>query len=146
MIPFSSNIPLILRLNKVLRLPDLIKSFGHLDTIMTDLNLRNGLAMLNVAKLNLALLATCHIVGCLWHGCADIGLSLDYDLTWRIVDEDDPTLSINHSDLSGMGSHLRAVYWAIVGMSRVGYGDIVLTNIFEITSFLQIYLKSHLPL
>lgn len=123
----------LLRLNKLARLPEFMKSLDKLDVILKDLNLNAGLALLNVAKLNLALLVTCHVVGCLWHGCADIGQSIGYSITWRIADEEDTTLAIDHSDLNGFGSYLRSVYWAIVGMSTVGYGDIVPTNIFETT-------------
>ncbi len=128
-----SRFSFLFRLSKLARLPDMMKSLSHLDTVMTDLNLDKGLALLNVAKLNLALLVTCHWVGCLWHSCADIGLNLGFLNTWRIADEQDPTLSIDHSGLSGFGSYLRAVYWAIVGMSTVGYGDIIPTNILETT-------------
>jgi len=123
----------LLRLTKLLRLPQTVDSFGNLERVLTDFKLDKGLLILKISQLNFALVVTCHWIGCLWHSCANISLKLGHDINWLKQDEEDPTLSIDHDDLNGFGAYLRSVYWAIVGTSTVGYGDIIPTNIVETT-------------
>jgi CRP-like cAMP-binding protein len=123
----------IFRLTKLLRLKNFPRSLSVFERAISDWKLEGSLFTLRIVKLNLALLITCHWVGCLWHGFANIGLSVGYDDTWLQADESDSSLSIDHSDFGNFGPYLRSVYWAIVGMSTVGYGDIVPVNILETT-------------
>jgi hypothetical protein len=124
----------LLRASKVFRLPQVIRSFTKLERALSDFKLEKGLLLLKIGKLNLALVVSCHWIGCLWHACATISDSIGMENNWVKQDEEDPSLSIVHSEFYGFGSYLRSVYWAIVGMTTVGYGDIVPTNILE-TSF-----------
>ena len=62
-----------------------------------------------------------------------ISLGLPRDQNWRYADENEDLFTISHSDFGGFAAYLRSVYWAIVGMSTVGYGDIIPRNIIEIT-------------
>ena len=78
------------------------------------------------------MLVVCHWVACLWYACADFGISVGASDNWRDADESDETLAIDHDHLGGSG-YLRSIYWAIVGMSTVGYGDIIPTNSYETT-------------
>jgi voltage-gated potassium channel len=117
----------LFRLIKIFRVLDVVKCFDVLDKIGG-----NHIAF-RVIKLNFSLLIVCHWVGCLWHGCASLGDTLGFPSNWRQVDEEDLSLSIDHSDMMGFAAYLRSVYWAIVGMSTVGYGDIVPTNVLETT-------------
>jgi len=123
----------LLRLSKLVRLPQLLRSINKLERVMADSKLDKGLTVLKIATLNLALIVTCHWIACLWHSCASIGLSIGFETTWLLQDEEDPTLSINHSELNGFGAYLRSIYWAIVGTTTVGYGDIIPQNILETT-------------
>jgi len=123
----------LLRFTKLLRLPQTVESLGHMERILTEFKLDKGLIILKISQLNLALVVTCHWIGCLWHSCANISTRLGHDTNWLKQDEEDPALSIDHEDLNGYGAYLRSVYWAIVGTSTVGYGDIIPTNIVETT-------------
>jgi Ion transport protein. len=123
-----------LRMTKVLRLSRVFKSFTKLERALSDFKLEKGLLLLKIGKLNLALVVFCHWIGCLWHACASISNIFGMENNWMKQDEEDLSLSISHDEFHGFGSYLRSVYWAIVGMTTVGYGDIVPTNILE-TSF-----------
>ena len=77
------------------------------------------------------LVVACHWVGCLWLLCGRASrnsLALD---DWIRADEASSDFSIDHGDLGGTCGYLRAVYFAMVAMSTVGYGDIVPTNALE---------------
>lgn len=127
----------LFRLTKMLRLKNLPKSLRAFDRAISDWKFDGSLTLLRVVKLNIALLITCHWIGCLWHCCASIGHQLGYDDTWLLADELDSSLSIDHSIFGTFGPYLRSFYWAMVGMSTVGYGDIVPANIIE-TAFAAI--------
>jgi hypothetical protein len=75
-----------------------------------------------VFKLNCIMIVVCHWVACLWYACADFGIYAGSTDNWRDADEADETLAIDHDHLGGSG-YLRAIYWAIDGMSTVGYGE-----------------------
>jgi CRP-like cAMP-binding protein len=123
----------IFRSTKLLRLKNFRRGLSVFERAMSDWKLEGSLIKLRILKLNLALLITCHWVGCLWHGFANIGKRAGYEDTWLEADESDLSLSIDHSDFGNFGPYLRSIYWAIVGMSTVGYGDIVPVNILETT-------------
>ncbi len=129
----DSRLCFLFRLVKFIRLPQILKHIDYLNRHLSDYRLGGDLVLFKVITLNCVLLIVCHWVGTLWHGCADLSQQLGYFQNWREIDEEDETLSISHSDLGGFSAYLRSVYWAIVGMSTVGYGDIVPTNILETT-------------
>lgn len=129
----------LLRMTKVLRLSRVFNSFTKLERALSDFKFEKGLLLLKIGKLNLALVVFCHWIGCLWHACASISNFIGMENNWIKQDEEDLSLSIAHDEFHGFGSYLRSVYWAIVGMTTVGYGDIVPTNILE-TSFATVIL------
>lgn len=123
----------IFRLSKLIRIPRILKSMEKLERIMAEFKLEKGLVLMKIGKLNIALVVTCHWIGCLWHSCASVSSKFGFQTTWLQQDETDPTLSIDHSALNGSGAYLRSIYWAIVASTTVGYGDIIPTNILETT-------------
>ena len=130
---FTNRSLFLLRLSKIACLPHILKSMDEVSRHLSDFRVGGDLVTFKVITLNFVLLMVCHWVGTTWHGCADLSKQFGKDYSWTTADEDDETLAISHSDLGGFGGYLRSVYWAIVGMSTVGYGDIVPTNIIETT-------------
>jgi len=78
------------------------------------------------------MIVVCHWCGCLWYIVASLSISLGYSQNWRDADKNNEQFTISHSDFGGFAAYFRSMYWAIVGMSTVGYGDIIPTNIIEI--------------
>ena len=120
------------RMTKILRLPKIFRYVDNVEKIMAGLNIGLGQSAHKVLKLNFVIIVVCHWVACFWLACADFSLLAGAANNWRSADEDDEMLSIDYDDLGG-SSYLRSIYWAIVGMSTVGYGDIVATNVYETT-------------
>ena len=123
----------ILRFPKIVRLTKLVKYIDRLERILVELKISVRQSFRRVVKLNFLMIFVCHWVGCIWYFVADLGVALGFTKNWRDEDERNPSLAISHSDFRGLSAYLRSVYWAIVGMSTVGYGDIVPTNVLEIT-------------
>ena len=123
----------LLRLTKCFRLPHILKIVDDFNRHLSDYKIGGDMVLFKVIKLNIILLIVCHWVGTMWHGCADLSQQLGFANNWRRSDESDETLSISHSDFGGFSGYLRSVYWAIVGMSTTGYGDIIPTNLLETT-------------
>ena len=123
----------LFRLSKFFRLPQILKIVDDFNRHLSNYKIGGDMVLFKVIKLNFILLIVCHWVGTMWHGCADLSQQLGFTNNWRRSDEDDETLSISHSDFGGFSGYLRSVYWAIVGMSTTGYGDIVPTNFLETT-------------
>jgi len=130
---FSYRLFNILRISKILRLSGVIKCIARLERTLAHFKLGGDHTFLRVIKLNFLLIIVCHWVGCLWFYCADLSIELGLSTNWRMVDEEDKSLSIEHSDFGGFSAYLRSIYWAIVSMSTVGYGDIIPTNALETT-------------
>lgn len=129
----SSRWCFMLRLSKLFRLPSALTRMKKLERAMADLKLDKGMIWLKMLKLNLALVITCHWIGCLWHSCANLSSSVGYENNWIDQDEADTSLSIDHSALNGNGAYFRSLYFAIVSSTTVGYGDITPRNIIETT-------------
>ncbi len=123
----------VFRLSKIMRLRRILNSIDDVSRHLSDFSFGINMVFFKVITLNCVLLVVCHWVGTLWHGCANLSSKLHLLENWRQSDEDNTSLSIDHSDLGGFGGYLRSVYWAIVAMSTVGYGDITPTNLLETT-------------
>jgi len=129
----NDRLSYIYRVTKIFRLRQIIKLVADFNRHLSDFRIGGDMVFVKVITLNFVLFIVCHWVGTMWHGCADLSLFFGYLDNWRNSDEEDETLSISHSDLGGFSGYLRSVYWAIVGMSTTGYGDIVPTNLVETT-------------
>jgi len=102
-----------------------------IDEILNELKIDIDLVLYRVFKLNFFMVVVSHWVGCLWFMMGSLSKRLGYSENWLDADESNLSLSISHSDYGGFSVYLRSVYFAVVGMSTVGYGDIVPTNILE---------------
>mmetsp|Transcript_6892 Transcript_6892/g.13730 ORF Transcript_6892/g.13730 Transcript_6892/m.13730 type:complete len:1017 (-) Transcript_6892:11-3061(-) len=134
----------LLRVPKMLRITKLFKYLDGVEKLIVDSSISMDQAGRRVFKLMFVMIAVCHWVGCMWHMFADLSVIYYGDelrpghwrgdtpqSNWRKTDEADSLFDITHGDLGGFAGYLRSVYWAIVGLSTVGYGDIVPQNILE---------------
>ena len=147
----------LLRATKVLRLSKFFRYADYAEKRLVDAQFGMGQAARRVIKLMFVMLAVCHWVGCFWYMMADLsdvvyggggdvgdgdnnnnnnmmwrGAGITTNQTnWRDADQSDALLDVLHSDMGGFAAYLRSIYWAIVALSTVGYGDIVPQNILE---------------
>jgi len=121
------------RLVKLIRLPNIAHHMESIEIMLAELKINIDLSLYRVIKLNIVMITVCHWVGCLWYMMAPLSILLGKDENWRQADESNELFDISHADFGGFTAYLRSIYWAIVGMSTVGYGDIVPTNIIEMT-------------
>jgi len=133
-----------LRVPKMFRITKLFKYLDGVEKIIVDSRIGLDQAGRRVFKLMFVMIAVCHWVGCMWHMIADLSMKVygseikqghwrgdSPQTNWRATDEADSLFDVKHDDLGGFAGYLRSVYWAIVGLSTVGYGDIVPQNIIE---------------
>lgn len=121
------------RLAKLIRLPKIAHHMESIEIMLAELKIDIDLSLYRVIKLNIVMLTVCHWVGCLWYMMASLSILLGKDENWCQADEGNELFDISHADFGDFTAYLRSIYWAIVGMSTVGYGDIVPTNIIEMT-------------
>ena len=121
LVPVMSSYCHFFRMNKLLRLPKIFRCTRCVERALADHKVGLNQSAARAFKLNFVMAVVCHWVACLWHAYADFSVRAGAADNWREADEADETLAIDHEHLGGSG-YLRAIYWAIVGMSTVGYG------------------------
>lgn len=82
------------------------------DDILNELKIDIDLVLYRVFKLNFFMVVVSHWVGCLWFMMGSLSKRLDYSENWLDADENNPSLSISHSDYGGFAVYLRSTYWA----------------------------------
>ena len=125
--PSPSYIP-IFRLNRLLRLNRLFQYFAAIDVRMARSKTVHVSAPLRrMIRILFNRLMVCHWVACVWLFLGSLITAVDWypDLrnqTWVLDDESREDLE--YSAWNGLG-YLRSIYFVVVGMSTVGYGDII---------------------
>ncbi|RLN06824.1 hypothetical protein BBJ28_00008688 [Nothophytophthora sp. Chile5] len=112
----------LLRGLKVLRLVKLarIRRLGKVFTSLEDAVYTNQ-SLVSLAKLALTMLFIAHIVACIWYAVGKTNSSE----SWLTEIAHSPAGRSTDTDSL---QYVRSVYWAIVTMSTIGYGDIVAHN------------------
>ena len=130
----------VLRLNKAFRL-----GHGMVYLEQVERGLSQSTAFKRILNMYATLIAVSHLVACMWilvadsgerdrNFCGNVGRGAATDAvsdncteTWRSTDENADHLSITYGGFyaPGLVDYFRSLYWAIVGMSTIGYGDIV---------------------
>ncbi len=129
---FGSSVLSFLRLTKIPRLVHLIEYTRKMHRYFLENKKSAGVSSRRFLYLNFGMVLACHWVGCLWLFSSNLSKKLNLEDDWTDIDEDNPAFQFSYNR-TGMHAqaYLRAVYFAMVSMSTVGYGDIVPQNNLE---------------
>jgi len=121
----------IFRILKLGRLKDLPGNIAELEEDFSEEIKTWDTSTRRFIKLNLGMIGVCYFTGCVWYWIGTFTEEiLGDEENWINVDQSGGYLS--HDDLwFGCGWFVRSFYFALVGMSTVGYGDIVPHSIAE---------------
>ncbi len=119
----------ILRLTKIPRLFHLIEYTRKMHRYFLQNKKSSGMSSRRFLYLNFGMVLACHWVGCLWLFSSNLSRKLNLEDDWVVVDEENRAFQFTYN-ATGMHvqAYLRAVYFAMVSMSTVEYGDIVPQN------------------
>jgi len=124
----TTSLP-ILRLFKFNRLLDAPTALSDLENDFSETLKLVDNSTKRFIKLNMGMIAVCHFTGCIWYFIGTFTQnSIGQDDNWIDTDQNE---YLSHNDFAGIGWYLRSFYFALVGMSTVGYGDIVPKSIAE---------------
>ena len=120
----------LLRLNKTLRASHASEYFTIVERNLLSCTGNMGH---RIIRLFVLILIALHWVACIWlllgqaggHGVAG---NITAANVWIADDHVAPQLDLSHSEAGFFGAYLRSLYFAVVAMSTIGYGDIVPSN------------------
>ncbi|KAL4497609.1 hypothetical protein ABPG73_020706 [Tetrahymena malaccensis] len=117
-IPFMAGIYFqiaLLKLFVILRFFDILQLIQDIEDRIQFKNLQRGLFQL--FKLMAFIMCLAHLIACAWNKIAIFEYSVGYSTTWIGNVEEGQNLQV-------LKQYIKCIYWTIVTMTTLGYGDI----------------------